>query len=119
MTHPFYKIHHVNKRFNALFDAPLYYIAGLVVFVNVLLPYSFRIGFAFLINIFFNRPLVYANFFAEKIGKKANGAMLALFYFTIIGAYACVFKAISYLHKKNSDTNWMIAKEEEDYFHQS
>lgn len=119
--HPFYKIHHINSRFNRVFDVPIFYAATFVTFLNLLLPYSLRTVLAFLINIFFNRPVVYLNFIAEKISKRINLLVLAVFYFTLFGLYSIGYKAYCSVKKDKNDSSLknIPARDDVDYMYQS
>jgi len=120
--HPFYKIHNVNTKFNKVFNKPLFYVATFVTFLNLFLPYSLRFTLAFFINIFFNRPVVYLNFFAEKINKRINFVTTTLFYFTFIGVYSILYQAYFYIsNRRKKESRWVkIEKENKDnYFYQS
>lgn len=88
----FEKIHHINRKFNRVFSKPVYYFAQAVTFINFVLPYSLRIVFAFAINLFFNRPIVYLNFFTQKIGKNINFVVISFFYFIVLGIYAGFYR---------------------------
>ena len=119
----FERIHHIDSRFNKIFSKPLYYAAMLVTVINFLSPYSLRIALAFLINIFFNRPVVYLSLFAQKIGKKINFIVIGIFYFTVMGLYACAYKFFGLMNRqKNKSSRWITSKTEkslEDYYYQS
>ena len=88
----FEKIHHINRKFNKVFSKPVYYFAKVVTLINFVLPYSLRIVFAFAINLFFNRPIVYLNFFARKIGKNINFVVISFFYLIVLGMYAGFYR---------------------------
>lgn len=88
----FEKIHHINRRFNRVFSKPVYYFAKAVTIINFVLPYSLRIVFAFVINLFFNRPIIYLNFFAKKIGKNINFVVISFFYIVALGVYAVFYR---------------------------
>lgn len=121
----FERIHNIDRKFNAVFTWPIYYFAKAVTVINFLLPYSLRIVFAFLINIFFNRPVVYLNFFAKKIGKKVNFVVTGIIYFTLFGVYAVLYRFVHVWRFVKKETAWEDSyghshgKTLEDYFYQS
>lgn len=88
----FEKIHHINRRFNRVFSKPVYYFAKTVTIINFVLPYFLRIVFAFAINLFFNRPIIYLNFFAKKIGKNINFVVISFFYIVALGVYSVFYR---------------------------
>lgn len=122
----FEKIHHINRRFNRVFSKPVYYFAKAVTIINFVLPYSLRIVFAFAINLFFNRPIIYLNFFAQKIGKNINFVVISFFYLVVLGMYAGFYRFFI-LRRSGGRENlgWSDIIESqadisiEDYFYQS
>jgi hypothetical protein len=66
-VHPLENIHNINKKFNDFFSVPLYYAGMLVTVILFFSPYFFRLFLAYIINIFFNRPVVYLSFFGKYI----------------------------------------------------
>lgn len=124
-TDAFEKIHNIDRKFNALFSRPIYYFAKAVTVISFLLPYGLRIVFAFLINIFFNRPVVYLDFFAKKIGKKVNFVVVGIIYFALFGVYSVFYRFIHLWRSVKKETVWEDFPEHppkvilEDYFYQS
>ncbi len=122
----FERIHHINRTFNRVFSKPVYYFAKAVTLINFVLPYSLRIVFAFAINLFFNRPVVYLNFFAQKIGKNINFVVISFFYLVVLGVYAGFYKFSLFWRaggRKGQGWNDVIELQQdrsiEDYFYQS
>lgn len=122
----FEKIHHINRRFNRVFSKPVYYFAQAVTLINFVLPYSLRIVFAFAINLFFNRPIVYLNFLGRKIGKNINFVVISFSYFVIFGMYAgfCRFFFLRRSGRREGQgwSNVVESQQDrsiEDYFYQS
>lgn len=89
---PLGRIHHINPQFNLRFDRPLYYAGAAVTALAFVSPYSLRILLALLLNIFFNRPTVYAQLFAEKIGRRLGLLLLDACYVSIVGVYALAYR---------------------------
>ena len=122
----FEKIHHINRRFNRVFSKPVYYFAKAVTLLNFVLPYSLRIVFAFAINLFLNRPIIYLNFFAQKIGKNINFVVISLFYLVVLGMYAGFYRVfILWRSGGREGGGWSDVTESQrdrsvgDYFYQS
>ncbi len=122
----FEKIHHINRKFNRVFSKPVYCFAKAVTLVNFVLPYSLRVVFAFAINLFFNRPIIYLNFFARKIGKNINFVVISFFYLVVLGMYAGFYRFFILRRSGGCESQgWSDVIESqqdrsiEDYFYQS
>jgi len=122
-NNPFYRIHKIDWKFNKFFSKPLYLLSILITYTQSILPYSGRMILAYLINIFFNRPTVYLNIFAEKIWKRMHFIILLVFYFSFFWIYAIFYKIFKFFFwKKNKwikiDT-FKIVDKKESYYYQS
>lgn len=97
------KIHHIHPRFNRLFS-PLLWLAGaLVTGLLLLLPYHGRLAVALLINVFFNRPMVYLNYAARWIARPLHHLNLALFYGFLFGLFAVVY---GLFNRRRTSVRW-------------
>ena len=86
------KIHHINVKFNRIFS-PLIYLASVcVVILMVILPYTGRLTLALLINVFFNRPLIYLNLLSRKIAYPLQRINVFLIYGILFGAFALLYR---------------------------
>jgi predicted PurR-regulated permease PerM len=116
----FLRIHHINSKFNQRFSKVIYTSSYIVTMINTILPYCCRILLAYFINIFFNRPKVYFNILADKIGKKMNIITIAVVYITFFGIYAIVYKIIKLFENKNNHWQYLIEQEnKESCYYQS
>lgn len=86
----FNKIHNISPQFNKIFSGPLFVFSCFVVALMMVLPYRGRIVLALLINVFFNRPIIYLNYFARYLAKPFVVIHLGVFYFLIIGVHAFI-----------------------------
>jgi hypothetical protein len=84
------KIHNINPLFNRIFSVPIFIGAWITLVVYLFLPYALRIVFALLINLFFNRPIVYLNYFARFIARPLHLFWTSVLYFVFFGAYAII-----------------------------
>jgi uncharacterized BrkB/YihY/UPF0761 family membrane protein len=87
-----YTIHHINPTFNRFFSPLIFVFAMLVVFLMTILPYRGRIFLAFLINVFFNRPVVYLNIISRKLAYPLQKLNVFVVYFIIFGLFALIYK---------------------------
>lgn len=111
-SHPFNRIHHINPVFNRIFSIPIYVGAVLVTVVFFFSPYWLRIGLSFLINIFFNRPLVYLNYGARFIAKPINRAVMSIFYFLGVGIYALSLRMVRrFRPPRAGDSMWVKSQD--------
>lgn len=118
-NHPFFKIHHVNQAFNKFFEWPLVTVGFFISVINLCSPYYVRVALAFLINIFFNRPLIYLNYIGEFVSKRLSWIFITLFYVTIFGFYALIYKII---FKNKTLSTWEkvpAEKDSDNYYYQS
>lgn len=112
----FYRIHNVNSTFVKVFSIPLYFLSIIIVYLLLIFPYSFRIALAYVINIFFNRPIVYLTFFFEKFGKHINKIVITFFYLIILGFYSFFFRIFCFFSKKKkSEWNEIDKDTKESY----
>jgi len=95
----FYKIHHINERFNRIFSVPLFVGSFFVLCFLAVLNYHGRLFIALLINVLFNRPSTYLNYIAKLFAKPIALFQMVVFYFVIAGFYAIVLRAISIFSK--------------------
>lgn len=102
--------HNINFKFNKIFSGPLFIIAWLMTVILLFSPYWLRTAIAFLVNFFFNRPVVYHFYFFEKIGKKMNLIVITAFYFFIFGLYAILYK----IRGNKPNAGWLSSASELD-----
>jgi len=117
----FYRIHHINTFWNKRLAPVLYLLSAFSVFLLTILPYRGRVAFAFFVNIFFNRPVVYWNIISEKISKRFNLVFFFFFYFFVLGVYVFFLKIYQRFFKKYGST-WkpvVYSREYESFFYQS
>ncbi len=84
----FERIHNLNPTLARLFSWPLYVAAWVVVVLYAVLPYSLRLLVAGVINICFNRPMVYLNYLGRLIGQPMSYVTTTVIYLVVFGAYA-------------------------------
>lgn len=87
-----YKIHHINSNFNRFFSPLIYLFSLATVLLMAILPYHGRLLLALLINIFFNRPMVYINIISRKISYPLHKINVFLLYSIFIGIFALFYR---------------------------
>lgn len=85
-------------------DKVIYPLAFVVVLVTFISPYSVRIFWAFFLNIFFNAPKTYLTIVSKAIGETMNGVILRVFFFTLFGIYAVIYKLIKWKRPMSKST---------------
>ena len=105
--HPIETIHHINPVFNRRFSNLLYYCGALVTVLLLVFPYSLRIALAFFVNIFFNRPRVYADYL-RMVGNRMSVLPMLVLYVAAIGIYAIISQLMHAVQRKNmATTRWV------------
>ena len=96
---PFDRIHHINHLFNRLFSVPLYLFSWAIVCLLVLMPYTGRLVIAFLINLVFNRPRVYLNYFSRMVARPLNMISTVVFYIGFFGIYSVIGRVFAFTRR--------------------
>lgn len=115
-------IHSINRKFNAVFSVPLYFVGMTLTVVLLVSPYWMRMFLAFSFNVLFNRPAVYFSYFGKFVGKRMNRLVVTVFYLVVFGAYSLGYRVAALLKGHGSASGWKpvaAPKSEEEYFYQS
>lgn len=104
------RIHHRNPVLNR-FLSPLIWVGALCVNLLVLiLPYRGRVALSLIINVFFNRPIVYLNMAGQWLGTPLQRIQSALVY----GVAMAPFVLVSRLLQKPDQAKWLKAEKNTD-----
>jgi hypothetical protein len=115
-NHPFNKIHNINQRFNKFFDFPLYFISILILLLFFFSSYHIRILISFLINILFNRPIVYLNYLSRFFAKPIQIILVSILYLLLFGTYSLflkIFLFATFFRKPAQVSTWVSAEPHE------
>ena len=86
------KIHHIDHARNRWLGVPIFIGSAVTVLLLLILPYRGRVALAFVLNVLFNRPLVYMNFAARYIAKPFAAVEMRILYFVVFGSYALLYR---------------------------
>jgi hypothetical protein len=104
------RIHNINEKFNRLFSHPLYVGAFLILCILFVLPYYGRLFVALLINVFFNRFIIYLNYISRLIIKPIHFIQVGVFYYILFGSIAMVYKIFNFFSgSKRAQNQWRPA----------
>lgn len=109
------KIHNTDPWIKHLPETFILKIAFTVTILMFFSNYWLRIFWAFLLNLVFNSPKVYASAFGEFFGKRINTLILSLFYLSFFALYSIPFK---YLRKKSTPLKRTIILDDDYLYRQ-
>lgn len=94
------RIHYINHWRNRVLGPFIFLGSVVTVLLLAVLPYRGRIFLALVINILFNRPIIYLNWLSRKIVLPVHAVQITLFYFLFIFPFAALFRI---LRSQNAD----------------
>lgn len=111
------KIHHVNPTLNRWLSVPIFIGSTITVILLLILPYRGRVALAFLINVCFNRPMVYLNYLARYVARPFAAVEMRVLYYGVFGAYAVLYR----LFAKPAPRGWVPSQPQtkDDFRYQS